>query len=168
MAARRSVEDAEAVLRQIVERRCLGSTLSAELARESFEEYAHAEFNVPDTPDSDGLLFQYGIYDFTGRDLFTLSLVRQFERLDQAGDHASYFQICIELTYEVSDDLSNLGRREWWFFRGGDDPTIDVNSWLLRVREDRVWTCTRSVAPVSSGVVPDEVLWALRENYMCN
>ncbi|MFF4428432.1 hypothetical protein ACFYZ4_04590 [Streptomyces sp. NPDC001513] len=36
-------------------------------------------FDVPDTPDADGLLVQYGTHSFDGSPIFTLDLTRQFE-----------------------------------------------------------------------------------------
>jgi hypothetical protein len=40
------------------------------------------------TPDSDGLLFQYGTYSFSGRPMFTVDVTRQFGISDDDGEHA--------------------------------------------------------------------------------
>ncbi|MER6315536.1 hypothetical protein ABT237_17415 [Streptomyces sp. NPDC001581] len=41
--------------------------------------FGRRPFDVPDTPDADGLPFQYGTHSFDGSPIFTLDLTRQFE-----------------------------------------------------------------------------------------
>ncbi|MEV5463084.1 hypothetical protein [Streptomyces sp. NPDC002788] len=52
-----------------------------------FLRFGRRLFDVPDTPDADGLLFQYGTHAFDGPPAFTLDLTRQFEISDSDGDH---------------------------------------------------------------------------------
>ncbi|MEV4501912.1 hypothetical protein [Streptomyces klenkii] len=56
----------------------------------AFLRFGRRLFDVPDTADADGLLFQYGTYSFSGPPTFALDLTRQFEISDSSGDHDHY------------------------------------------------------------------------------
>jgi len=109
----------------------------------AFGRFAVIRFAVPEGSDTDGLLFQYGVYNFTGCPMFTLDLLRQFELRDQRGEHAAYRQAGYELLFVPTDRLTGLGRWESWWF---DRPAIedDLESWLAGVRANNVWTIARS------------------------
>ncbi|TDW94102.1 hypothetical protein EV137_1401 [Kribbella pratensis] len=53
-------------------------SLSAASAWSVFGSFSRVEFDVPREPDSDGLLYQFGIYDFSGEPRFHFDLTRQF------------------------------------------------------------------------------------------
>ncbi|MFB7183633.1 hypothetical protein ACFCYI_38735 [Streptomyces sp. NPDC056257] len=70
-----------------------------------FLRFGRRLFDVSDTPDADGLLFQYGTYAFDGPPAFTLDLTRQFEISDNNGDHAHYVQVHCEPRYGLAPAL---------------------------------------------------------------
>lgn len=84
-------------------------------------------FNAALTPDSDGLLFQYGTYAFSGRPMFTLHLTRQFAVIDADSEHDHYVQLHCELRYEPERDLDALGSFHSWFFH---DAGADLEEWF--------------------------------------
>ncbi|MEU0039843.1 hypothetical protein [Streptomyces sp. NPDC006333] len=100
-----------------VGRRALAD-LSTEDAWRAFLRFGRRLFDVPDTPDTDGLLFQYGTYSFDGPPTFTLDLTRQFEIADSDGDHDHYVQV---LRASIQTRTSPAGPGEfrlvvlpWW------------------------------------------------------
>ena len=64
---------------------------------------------------NDALLFQSGIYDFTGREWFYLDFVRQFGFEDEAGEHDHFEQLHCEFLYEPGQVLRNLETNLWSF-----------------------------------------------------
>ncbi|MFD0078497.1 hypothetical protein ACFVIY_39475 [Streptomyces sp. NPDC127166] len=84
-------------------------------------------FATASTPESDGLLFQYGTYAFSGRPMFTVDLTRQFDISDDVGEHDHYVQIHCELRYECEPALDALGSSNSWFFH---DANADLDEWL--------------------------------------
>lgn len=88
--------------------------------------FARQRFATAPTPDSDGLLFQYGTYAFSGRPMFTVDLTRQFDISDDGGEHDHYVQIHCELRYECEPALDALGRFNSWFF---NDTGADLDEW---------------------------------------
>ena len=85
-------------------------------------------------PDADELLYQFGIYSFSGESRFHLDFTRQFALPD--GDE--YLQFHCELQYTATAELQALGSYdEWWWPDGGWDLTAragDVSSrseWAL-------------------------------------
>lgn len=55
--------------------------LGAEDAWLAFLRFARQLFDIPDTPDADGLLFRHGTYKFDGPPTFTLNLIRYWEQV---------------------------------------------------------------------------------------
>jgi hypothetical protein len=144
---------AEVLADLLGEERRSGDVVEAMLR--AFGRFAVIRFAVPKGPDIDGLLFQYGTYSFTGRPMFTLDLLRQFELRDQRGEYEAYRQVGYELLLEPTDRLSGLGRWEsWWFDR--PDAEDDLESWLAEVRFNSVWTVARSEA-ANEIVIIDEL-----------
>ncbi|UFQ99954.1 hypothetical protein KBP30_01450 [Streptomyces sp. Go40/10] len=82
----------------------------------AFVRFGRWRFDTAATPDSDGLLFQYGTYAFSGRPMFTVGLTRQFDVTDDDGEHDHYVQVHCELRYEAEPDLDALGSFDSWFF----------------------------------------------------
>ena len=89
--------------------------------------FARRRFATALTPDSDGLLFQYGTYAFSGRPMFTVDLTRQFDISDDAGEYDRDVQIHCELRYECEPALDVLGSFNSWFFH---DDHADLDEWL--------------------------------------
>ncbi|MEV6021493.1 MULTISPECIES: hypothetical protein [unclassified Streptomyces] len=110
-------------------------------------------FHVPDTPDADGLLFQYGTYAFDGPPAFTLDLTRQFELCDRNGDHDHYVQVHCELRYPLTPALEDLGTFTSWFFHHGGD---DLEQWARGLTEQPAWTLIRKVRPTEIRVYQEQ------------
>lgn len=95
--------------------------------------FADIPFDVPDDPDADGFLFQYGEANWFPEPTFTLSVVRQLEVVNSANDHELYIQVTFELRYPMDDELASVGNSSSWCFPGGGD---DFDDWLNSVEQD--------------------------------
>ena len=62
-----------------------------------------------------GLLFQVGVYDFSGSPLFYFDLVCQFEQTDSEGEHDHFEQLHCELTCPPSETLKSASTNLWSF-----------------------------------------------------
>lgn len=120
----------------------------------AFLRFGRQLFDVPDTPDADGLLFQYGTYAFDGLPMFTLDLARQFEISDSGGDHDHYVQVRCELLYGLAPALEALGSFDSWFFHGAGD---DLGEWAERLTERAAWTTIRTLQPAEIRVYEEQV-----------
>jgi hypothetical protein len=58
------------------------------------------------------ILFQCGVYDFTGEELFHLDFVRQFTVYDE-DEYSGMEQLHCELLFKPTDELSKLETVEW-------------------------------------------------------
>lgn len=98
----------------------------------AFTRFARQRFATAPASDSDGLLFQYGTYAFSGRPMFTVDLARQFDIGDDGGQHDHYVQVHCELRYACEPALDALGRFNSWFFH---DAGADLDEWLAAMEE---------------------------------
>lgn len=76
---------------------------------------------VPVEGVEDGILWQVGCYDFTGRKLCYLDYVRQFS-FSEGGEHDHMEQLHLEFTCEPTPALLRLERNQWSF----DYPSLDA------------------------------------------
>lgn len=120
----------------------------------TLREFERVRFDVPDTPDADGFLFQYGSFGRTADAEFVLGFVRQFEVVDAEGEHDAYVQLRLEYRYPADPDLVAVGRLARWWFRGADEP---FEEWLAAVRRDPVWPLLDAKTPVSLELSQDAV-----------
>ncbi|MFF4828387.1 hypothetical protein [Streptomyces sp. NPDC001312] len=120
----------------------------------AFLRFGRRLFDVPDTPDADGLLFQFGTYAFDGPPTFTLDLVRQFGISDRDGDHDHYVQVHCELRYGLAPALEALGSFDSWFFHGAGD---ELGEWAERLTERAAWTTIRTLQPAEIRVYQEQV-----------
>lgn len=155
MAGGRQIDQAGEVLASLLaEERQSADVVEAMLR--AFGRFAVIRFAVPEGSDTDGLLFQYGVYNFTGRPMFTLDLLRQFELRDHRGEYEAYRQAGYELLFVPTDRLTDLGEWEsWWFDR--PDIEDDLESWFAGVRANNVWTIARSEV-VDKVLITDELV----------
>jgi hypothetical protein len=122
------IEETLDVLRAELEvERSAKTELTTRAAWLAFMRFARQRFATAPTPDSDGLLFQYGTYAFSGRPMFTVDLTRQFDISNDGGEHDHYVQIHCELRYECEPALDALGSFNSWFFH---DVDVDLDEWL--------------------------------------
>ncbi|MEU3693794.1 hypothetical protein [Streptomyces narbonensis] len=127
MHDRPRMEEALDVLRAELEVGRLTTELTTRAAWLAFMRFARQRFATAPTPDSDGLLFQYGTYAFSRRPMFTVDLTRQFDISDDEGEHEHYVQVHCELRYEFEAVLDALGSFDSWFFH---DANADLDEWL--------------------------------------
>ena len=92
--------------------------VSGTAAWEAFKAYGREVFGTPGV----GLLFQAGIFSFTGKPLFYFDPVCQFEILDADGEHDHFEQLHCELTCEARPELQPATAELWSF----DFPTADA------------------------------------------
>jgi len=85
--------------------------VSAASAWAAFKDYCREVFG----PESIGLLFQVGTYDFTGQPLFYFDPVCQFEKTDAEGEHDHYEQLHCELTCPTNQTLNSTNASLWSF-----------------------------------------------------
>jgi hypothetical protein len=122
------MEEALDVLRAELEvGRSTKTELTTRAAWLAFMRFGRQRFATAPTPDSDGLLFQYGTYAFSGRPMFAVDLTRQFDISDDDGEHDHYVQVHCELRYECEPALDALGGFDSWFFH---DANADIDEWL--------------------------------------
>lgn len=110
-------------------------------------------FQIPGTPDSDGLLFQYGVFNFTGRPMLTLSFVRQFEQCNDRGDHECYRHVGAELLFEPDVQALPEHHESWCFDGPGASATAE---WFAEVRSDSIFRLIQEL-PVASVSITDEL-----------
>ena len=84
----------------------------------AFKEFGRGVFG----PETVGLLFQVGTFDFTGRPLFYFDPVCQFEIIGSDGEHDHFEQLHCELTCSPEATLSGIEASIWSF----DYPTADA------------------------------------------
>jgi hypothetical protein len=63
---------------------------------------------------SDGLLFQCGVYEFTGKPMFHFDFVRQF-RIEKDGDYDHMQQLHIEFLFEPTPQTGEMHFDKWSF-----------------------------------------------------
>ena len=120
-----------------------------------FEEFARIGFDVPDTADTDLLLYEYGVFSLTGSPLFTVGLVRQFEICDEWGEHEGYVQFRCEFGFEPEPELAALGNRtHCGVLVEGRDLVTD---WVAAVRDDADWAVVAHQIATLFAINPDEV-----------
>ncbi|MGW1467083.1 hypothetical protein ACWCPT_22400 [Streptomyces sp. NPDC002308] len=120
----------------------------------AFLRFGRLLFDVPDTPDADGLLFQYGTYSFDGPPEFTLDFTRQFEISDSDGDHDHYVQVHCELGYGLAPALEALGSFDSWFFHDAGD---DLEEWAQELTGGAAWATIHGTKPAEIRVYQEQV-----------
>ena len=103
---------------------------------------------------SDGLLFQSGVYRFTGSERLTVSFLRQFELLYDDGDHDHFEQLSCEFLYEPTDELRAIGSFTLWCFPSDGESVAD---WCEAV-ENRIEFQWASRLVPSQAAVAQEVV----------
>lgn len=129
--------------------------LTAELAFGVFGAFAAQRFATAQFPEVDGLLYQYGIYAFTGQDMFHLDLTRQFELVDDAGEHEGHVQFHCTLHYRPDPELAALGRHDQWWFHDSDHRPLQT--WLAAIRARPEWALLQVRRPSSVAISSEDI-----------
>ena len=153
MSEKQPVADAVAVARRLVDEMDGFDPSLAGVVRVA-EAFAGVEFDVPDVPDADGFLFQYGRVSWFSEPTFSVSIIRQLEVADSTGEHESYVQVSYELRYAVDDDLADVAPHADWWFPGG---SVAFGDWLESVRSDPIADVLAGRTPREFVVDEDEV-----------
>lgn len=103
-------QDAEAILRKLLKEKGF-SYKEPELSTAflAFREMSRLAFNCAE----DELLFEAGCYDYDGRKLFCVSLVRQFTVIEEEGEFDYIEQLNMDLLYEVTEQVKELSETVW-------------------------------------------------------
>lgn len=98
-------------------RKRLGRVLESVTPRQVFEAMFafYAEQRAEDVSienDGDMLLYEWGVYRFSGPEMFQLSITRQFVVTDDDGDEP--YQLRLTMHFEPTQALRQLGRGDKW------------------------------------------------------
>ncbi|MFJ8041361.1 hypothetical protein ACIRBX_12730 [Kitasatospora sp. NPDC096147] len=129
MSRKQQVDAAEGIARRLVEGM---DSLDPSLPglTQLVRRFSAVEFEVPELPDADGYLFQYGKANWFPEPTFALGIVRQLEVVDASGEHESYVQVQFEFRYPMDGDLESVASHsEWWF----PDGEVPFEGWLNSV-----------------------------------
>jgi len=110
----------------------------------AFLRFGRLRYDTAETPDADGLLFQYGTFSFYGQMEFLLDFMRQFEINDVDGEHERYVQVHCELRCADEPALREVGSFNSWFFHDGAE---DLDQWAGAVHGLEVWEVVRDRMP---------------------
>ncbi|KAK2757053.1 hypothetical protein FQN54_005022 [Arachnomyces sp. PD_36] len=120
------IDNAEKVLRDKVAEASRNEPAMFLSTLEGFKRFAQTQFDVPDSPDSDGCLIEYGVFGASKTPEFQVHLARQFEQLDEDGDHETYIQTGCDLAFSLDDELKAFEHQAQWWFRSDDG---NFNAW---------------------------------------
>jgi hypothetical protein len=140
---------ADALLTKIQQRGWSVNDLTAPRAWQAFLDFATVPFDIPDQPDADGLLYQFGVYDFSGEPAFHLDPVRQLA----VHDEDEYVQVHLEMRFAVDPALVAHGTHDEWWFSDGDTPLSD---WAAAISRRPEWATLSSLKPTSIKIYQDE------------
>ncbi|GAB3654130.1 hypothetical protein GCM10027589_12630 [Actinocorallia lasiicapitis] len=121
--------------------------LTAESAWHHYLEFARIPFLAPNVPDADLLLYQYGVYSFSGQPRFHLTLTRQFA-LDLP-EHP-LLQFSCDLQFAPVETLQALGtRHDWW--NPADGPPL--TAWATAKQTGPEWSALASLTPLAVEII---------------
>jgi hypothetical protein len=117
------------------------SDLTAPEAWRHFGAFAQLPFDVAPGWESDGILYQYGTWNFTGQPLFYLDAVRQFA----IPDEDEYLQFHCTLIFAPTPELESLGsHEEWWWPEDG----VPLPEWSAVVASRPEWAVLTAASPI--------------------
>jgi hypothetical protein len=140
VSRKQSVEAAGRAAREIAE----GAGLSLAGLTGIVRRFSEVEFEVPELPDADGDLFQYGRAGWLPEPTFVLGILRQFEVVGSAGEHESYVHVEFACAYPMDDDLDAVGSHAQWWFPGGE---VSFGAWLDSVDRAPVMSLLAAKTP---------------------
>jgi hypothetical protein len=86
-----------------------GQNPEPSVAWETFKSFVREPFDCAD----DGVLFECGVFNFTGEDLFYLEFVRQFSFDDDAGEYERMEQLHCTFTRLPTAELFTIQKNLW-------------------------------------------------------
>ncbi|WP_078410710.1 hypothetical protein [Priestia abyssalis] len=97
------------------------------------------------------LLFQCGVSDFTGEELFYFDFVRQFTSYDDE-EYSHMEQLHCEFVFEPTDDLRELETSQWYFENDGD-----VEDFFIEIENIEEFKVPMKRKPTRLSVYQEEV-----------
>jgi hypothetical protein len=99
----------------------LASPESLRPAWAAFRTFAVLSVETSADADSDGILYQSGVFAFGGPERYYVDLVRQFDVVDGTGEHDHYEQVHLRAPVRAQRLPVLLDRWEsWWFVDRGE------------------------------------------------
>ncbi|KGK81027.1 hypothetical protein [Clostridium sp. HMP27] len=80
------------------------------LAWETFKKFSKVKIDCAD----DSLLFQCGVYEFTGKELFHFEFVRQFS-IEEGGEYDHIEQLMLTIYFKPNAELKELETNLWTY-----------------------------------------------------
>lgn len=133
--------DQQDASREVPSKEAYFSTLAA---------FARMDFDIPESFESDGFLFQYGEIG----DDFTVGITRQFEVVDDQEDYAYYLQVEAVYRWQMDEESREFGDHDEWWFRGSKMP---FEEWFSDVQTQPVWMFLNSGRDCEFMIDEDEV-----------
>jgi hypothetical protein len=149
------VESARSLLVELIRSRVGGGDrLPIDELAEVIRDFQIFGFDVPNPPDADGFLFQYGHASWLTIPTFVVGFTRQLEVVDSGGEHENYSQVAIEYQYPLGESIQAVSSREAWWFEGSDVP---FREWLSECFADPIWELIRDVEIAGLSITQDVV-----------
>lgn len=109
---KQKTEGAEALLRGMLkEQSFLPKAPDVRVAWDTFKEMSGIGFDCSE----DELLFEAGVYDYSGKEMFCLSIVRQFTIIEDDGEYDYIKQLHMDFLYEPEAALRELSETIWTY-----------------------------------------------------
>lgn len=118
-----------------------------------FKEFVKVPFDLRG-PDSDGVLYQTGIFSLYGEPEFYISFLRQFEATYDDGDHDHYEQLECEFRYPVTEETQLFEPFEHWWF---PDEQQTWEAFVQLVEQRPEFLALRSMRPRAARVAQEAV-----------
>ncbi|MGG0655312.1 hypothetical protein [Rummeliibacillus pycnus] len=96
------------------------------------------------------ILFQCGVYDFTGEELFHLDFVRQFTVYEE-DEYSRMEQLHCEFLFKPTDELSNLEIVEWSM------DYHDIDDFFNHIEKLQEFKIFFNIKPINSEIYQEEV-----------
>ena len=96
------------------------------------------------------ILFQCGVYDFTGEDLFHFDFVRQFTVYEE-DEYSHMVQLHCEFLFKPTDELSKLEVAEWSM------DYDDIDDFLNHIENLQEFKITLNLKPIKSEIYQEGV-----------
>jgi len=116
-----------------------------------FKEFVSMPFDTA----SDGVLYQVGLSNFYGPEEFYLDFLRQFEVVDEDGEHDHFEQLHCEFRYPVTDETRSFGSFNQWWFAGDEGEGWAEFVALVEARAE--FQALGPTAPKAASVSQEEV-----------
>jgi hypothetical protein len=153
MPERQNVDAGAGVARRLAAEMDFSASSPAGLAR-LVKSFSAIDFEVPELPDADGYLFQYGEVGWFPEPTFALGIVRQLEVVDASGEHEAYVQVQFEFRYPMDGDLESVASHsEWWF----PDGEVPFDSWLESVDRAPIMNLLAAKTPRDFAIWQEQV-----------